>query len=90
MPSVSSVVVLALAALSSFSVAHPGHDHSREAAERKAFLERSPNLQKRCASTFQSRGISQRAVERRKGIAEGIRRDKGISTKGEKLLTHCL
>ncbi|KAL3459982.1 putative dioxygenase [Aspergillus heterothallicus] len=76
----------ALASLAIFfglSVAHPGHDVRAEAAERAAFLKRTP-LERRslshCAATLEARGHAKRSIDRRDAMVQNLRRNLGIST----------
>ena len=82
MPSILSIIIWTLATFAVFAAAHPGDDHEAEAAERRAFIERNPHLQKRCASTLKARGHASRAVARRRGLAEDMRRARGLPAEG--------
>ena len=82
MHSIAPLVVLAFASMASLSAGHPSHDHKAEAEERRAFIERTPHLQKRCASALQARGHTKRVIERRRGLAEDMHKARGISAEG--------
>jgi protocatechuate 3,4-dioxygenase beta subunit len=53
-------------------LAHPGHDVREEAAERAAFVKRSPRAVQSCASELARRGHTIDAVKRRQELAQGI------------------
>lgn len=65
------------------AAAHPGEDPMKEAAERRAFLERTPHLQKRCAAHLEARGHTKRAVDRRRTLFESTRKARGITSDGK-------
>lgn len=77
-----SIIITGLAALASVA-AHPGHDVRAEAAERAAFLERTP-LQSRslshCASSLKHRGLEKANVVRRHQAVNRLRQDRGLVT----------
>lgn len=85
MRSIISIAILAIVALASSSIAHPGDDHEAEAAARRSFIEHSPHLQKRCASTLQARGHTGKAIERRRALAENMRSSLGLDSEGIEL-----
>ncbi|KAL2809102.1 Intradiol ring-cleavage dioxygenase [Aspergillus granulosus] len=69
----------ALASMAIFfdlSVAHPGHDVKEEAAERAAFMERTP-LERRslshCSATLEARGHAKRSIDRRDAMVKNLR-----------------
>ncbi|KAJ0417676.1 putative dioxygenase [Aspergillus carlsbadensis] len=75
----------ALASLALFfglSAAHPGHSVEVEAAERAAFMKRTP-IEKRslshCSATLEARGHSKRSIDRRDAIVQSLRRRRDIS-----------
>ena len=57
MAPVTSLLTFGLLALPA-AFAHPGHDLAEEAAERAAFMKRSPNTVRSCASQLERRGFS--------------------------------
>jgi hypothetical protein len=79
------ITTAALASLALFfglSAAHPGHSVAEEAAERAAFIKRTP-LEKRslshCAATLEARGHAKRSIDRRDAIVQSLRRRLDIS-----------
>ncbi|KAL3445827.1 Intradiol ring-cleavage dioxygenase [Aspergillus insuetus] len=75
----------ALASLAIFfglSAAHPGHSVAEEAAERAAFIKRTP-IEKRslshCAATLEARGHAKRSIDRRDAIVQNLRRRLNVS-----------
>jgi hypothetical protein len=60
--------------------AHPGHDLNEEAAERAAFVKRSPNSVRSCDSQLARRGASKAALARRQEIARKARVKRGLDS----------
>ncbi|KAM0701742.1 hypothetical protein Q7P35_010651 [Cladosporium inversicolor] len=60
--------------------AHPGHDLAEEAAERAAFMKRSPNTVRSCAPQLERRGASKAALARRQAIAQKARVKRGLNS----------
>jgi hypothetical protein len=54
-----------VAALLSTVIAHPGHDHSKEIAERAAFMKSNKRSLSDCSEQIKKRGLEQRAIHRR-------------------------
>lgn len=79
----ASAVTAGLIGLASIAVAHPGHDHTAEAAQRRHFMRNAP-IQSRsisqCASKLKARGIEAKNVARRQSAVKHIRRRRGLST----------
>lgn len=79
-----SVLAVGLMGLTSVVSAHPGHDHTAEAAERAAFV-KSSLVQSRslaqCASQLKARGLENRNVARRQAAVKNLRRRRGINTR---------
>ncbi|KAJ6113395.1 hypothetical protein N7523_006712 [Penicillium sp. IBT 18751x] len=79
----TSAVAVGLLGLTSVVSAHPGHDHTAEAAERAAFV-KSSSVQSRslanCASNLKARGIENKNVARRQAAVQHLRRRLGINT----------
>jgi protocatechuate 3,4-dioxygenase beta subunit len=60
--------------------AHPGHDLAEEAAERAAFMKRSPNTVRSCAPQLERRGASKAALARRQAVAQKARVKRGLNS----------
>lgn len=60
-------------------LAHPGHDVAQEAAERGAFMKRSPRSVKSCSDELLKRGHTSNAISRRQTFAAELRAKRGIS-----------
>ncbi|KAI9930691.1 hypothetical protein ASPWEDRAFT_739118 [Aspergillus wentii DTO 134E9] len=59
----------AFALLSGIAVAHPGHDHSHEIAQRRAFMANSKRTDlSHCVSKLKARGIESRNIARRSAM----------------------
>jgi len=56
---------LAVVALLSSAIAHPGHDHTADIAERAAFMKTSKRDLSTCSEQMKKRGLEQRAIHRR-------------------------
>lgn len=67
-----------LASTLPIAVAHPGEDLHAEALTRREFLEKTPNLRKRCAPSLQARGHIDKSVARRRDLAQSLRTSRGI------------
>lgn len=77
----ASVVAIGMTALTGIVSAHPGHDVGAEAAERAAFLKRTPVHSRslaQCSSRLQRRGQQNRNVARRHMAVKNIRRRLGL------------
>lgn len=75
-----SLLLSIWAVLAIVAVAHPGEDPMKEAAERRAFLESTPHLQKRCAAHLEMRGHTKRSIDRRRTLFEDTRKARGITS----------
>jgi hypothetical protein len=74
----SSLALLA-ATLSSTILAHPGHDHSSEVAQRSAYFAHTERRSlAHCAGVLKERGIHQRNVARREAIVEKLRKKQAL------------
>lgn len=60
--------LLLAAAAAAVTIAHPGHDITEEAAERRAFLETTKRDLSHCADKLKARGIVDRATARREEL----------------------
>ncbi|KAG4438027.1 hypothetical protein IFR05_006486 [Cadophora sp. M221] len=72
--------VVAASLLVAAALAHPGEDHSHEAAERAAFTKFSKKDLSHCAEKLQNSGLEQRAIARRAATAQKVREKRGLST----------
>lgn len=79
MAPVTSLLTFGLLALPA-AFAHPGHDLAEEAAERAAFMKRSPNTVRSCAPQLERRGFSKAALARRQAIAQKARVKRGLNS----------
>lgn len=79
MAPVTSLLTFGLLALPA-AFAHPGHDLAEEAAERAAFMKRSPSTVRSCASQLERRGASKAALARRQAIAQKARVKRGLNS----------
>ncbi len=72
-------IATGLALLAGFAAAHPGHDVSQEAAERREFLQsvKRTNLA-HCADELKAQGIHARNVARRQAVVQKARQKRGI------------
>ena len=73
---VGSLLVGALVA--ALTAAHPGHDISQEAKERREFLLNHRNDLDHCAEHLQASGVHSRNIERRSEIANGLTMGQGL------------
>lgn len=72
--------VTAAIILASTAIAHPGHDHSKEVAERAEFMKTGKRGLGQCSEKMKARGLEARAVRRRADIMKTERQKRGIST----------
>ena len=79
MAPVMSLLTFGLLALPA-AFAHPGHDLAEEAAERRAFMKRSPNTVRSCAPQLERRGASKAALARRQAVAQKARVKRGLNS----------
>lgn len=78
----TKALVLSLAAV---VLAHPGHEmeeYHKAVKARDTHVANKRALEK-CAAQLQARGVSERAVERRRALMEKERQARGISVSGE-------
>lgn len=61
------------------TAAHPGHDHTQEAAERAAFMKRVPRGLDHCAEQLKARGIDQKMKARREALASNLRAKRNLA-----------
>lgn len=72
--------LVATSVLASNVLAHPGHDHYAEMAERAAFMQTSKRDLSHCAAKMKARGFEQRSVARRAAVAKDARKKRSIAT----------
>ena len=72
--------LVAIAAIASFSVAHPGHNVQGEMEERAAALKGLPRDFSHCAEKMKARGITAEAAARRARVAREFREARGLDT----------
>ncbi|KAG9229497.1 Intradiol ring-cleavage dioxygenase [Amylocarpus encephaloides] len=61
------------------AVAHPGHDHSKEIAERAEFMKHSKKDLSHCAAKMKARGLEANAIARRNAKAQQARKKRNIA-----------
>jgi len=71
-------VSLIAAGLVVFVAAHPGHDHVKEARERRAAALNSWTSLSHCQEQMHASGIQQRAIERRVELARHMTRKRSL------------
>ncbi|KAL2176854.1 Intradiol ring-cleavage dioxygenase-like protein [Thermothelomyces heterothallicus CBS 202.75] len=72
--------VSGLAILAGLVAAHPGHDASKEAAERRAYLQNAKRTSlAHCADKLRARGTESRNIVRRKAVVEKARQKRGLT-----------
>lgn len=78
----SQVLALGLAAL---AVAHPGHEDAeyRQAVAARANTQTNKRALEGCTAQLQSRGVSDRAIQRRKETVQKHREARGIPVDGK-------
>jgi protocatechuate 3,4-dioxygenase beta subunit len=62
-----------------YALGHPGHDIREEAAERRAFLKRSPSTVRSCKPELERQGHQSASLERRQLMAHETRVKKGLT-----------
>jgi hypothetical protein len=83
-----STCLATLGLLGGLVMAHPGHDHSVEAAERRSFVQQlSARSLDHCAAKLRARGYEQKAMERRQARAVQLRKSKRMEN--STLATFC-
>lgn len=85
----TQAIILALATL---AAAHPGHEEAehRHALAARANTQANKRALEGCASKLDSRGITARAMERRKATMAKHRQAKRIPVDGKSILRRCL
>jgi hypothetical protein len=74
--------VLTMTVLLGPVIAHPGHDHSKEIRERKAYLTNPHHRRSlaHCADQLKARGNDILMASRRSAMVEALRKKRSIST----------
>lgn len=78
---IASTLVAGLVGLASMASAHPGHDVKAEAAERAAFIKRTPLTSRslaHCGPQLKARGLERANIARRRHAANNLRRKRGL------------
>lgn len=70
--------LLSASLLAAVAVAHPGHDHHAEMAERRSMLQHSRRDLSHCAAKLKARGIEARNVKRRAEMATSLMKKRGL------------
>lgn len=60
------------------TAAHPGHDHTRDAAERAEFMKRAPRGLDHCAEKMKEYGLDQKMMARREALASSLRAKRNL------------
>ncbi|PLB39062.1 intradiol ring-cleavage dioxygenase [Aspergillus candidus] len=79
---IASTLVAGLVGLASVVSAHPGHDIRAEAAERAAFIKRTPLSSRslaHCAPQMKARGLERANMARRRHAANSLRRKRDLA-----------
>lgn len=86
----ASTIVAGLAGLASIASAHPGHDHTAEAARRAEFMKRAPLHSRslnQCADKLRARGYEKKNIARRDRLVQSLRAKKGVQAR---MIKSCL
>jgi len=75
---VSSLLTSALVA--GLALAHPGHDHTKEMAERREYLATRKTDLSHCAEKIRDRGLQKRAIRRRQQLADNWVAKRGLKS----------
>ncbi|KAF2002684.1 aromatic compound dioxygenase [Amniculicola lignicola CBS 123094] len=70
--------ILSAALLSQEAIAHPGHDHTAEIAQRNAYLKHNKRSLAHCADSLKKRGNDAMMNARRSAIAGNLRKKRSI------------
>jgi hypothetical protein len=74
------LTVLACALLARQAIAHPGHDHHAEIAQRSEYMRHAEKRSlAHCADVLKARGVAQRSHLRRRQLAETLRQKRGLA-----------
>ncbi|KAK2761248.1 hypothetical protein FQN54_001770 [Arachnomyces sp. PD_36] len=63
------------------TAAHPGHDHTQEAAERAAFMKTAPRGLEHCTEKLKARGLDKKIMARREALATSLREKRNLAHK---------
>jgi len=73
-------VIVACVILARNAVAHPGHDHHAEVAQRSVYMRHAEKRSlAHCAEALKARGVEQRSHLRRRELAEALRQKRGLA-----------
>jgi sulfur relay (sulfurtransferase) complex TusBCD TusD component (DsrE family) len=72
--------LLASAMVAGLALAHPGHDHTKEMADRREYLATRETDLSHCADKVRERGLQKRAVERRQKMADELFAKRGLKS----------
>lgn len=72
--------VVAATLLAGNVLAHPGHDHSAEIAQRAEFMKSNRRDLSQCADKMEARGLAARSVARRQAKMASARQKRNIAT----------
>lgn len=72
-------LLLGAAIFTDNAIAHPGHDHTAEVAQRAAYLAGHKRSLAHCADSLKARGIEAAMTKRRHAMAEDLRRKRSIN-----------
>lgn len=73
-----SSAIASMAFVAGLVTAHPGHDHTKEQAVRRAHLEHTKKDLSHCAAKLKSRGIEARNIKRRQQLARRTAEKRGL------------
>lgn len=79
MVQLSSLLSGLTVALAALVVAHPGHDHKREAEVRANFVKHNSRSLSKCGAALRERGHMQRSIARRSALAEDLRKKQQLA-----------
>ncbi|KAJ4396157.1 hypothetical protein N0V93_000376 [Gnomoniopsis smithogilvyi] len=68
-----------VAILAGLVAAHPGHDHAKEQAVRREFLQHTKNSLSHCSAKIKARGLEARNLKRREQLARDMAQKRGIN-----------
>jgi hypothetical protein len=72
--------LLASALVTGLALAHPGHDHNKEMAERREYLATRKTDLSHCSEKVRERGLHKRALQRRQKLADELFVKRGLNS----------
>lgn len=75
----SSSAFASIAIVAGLVSAHAGHDHTKEQAIRRDYLQHTKNDLSHCAAKIKARGLEARNLQRREQLARNLAEKRGIS-----------